>query len=235
MAYQAVFKRRELKYLITPAQKAAVLDALAPHMAPDEYGRTTVRSIYFDTPDCRLIRRSLEKPLYKEKLRLRAYRRATPRSLVFVELKKKFDHVVYKRRLALEEETALNWLRGGHCPADSQISREIDYFLSFYRNLRPTVFLSYEREAYCCRLGSGLRVTFDENILCRREALSLEAEPGGTPILPEGKILMEIKSAGAIPLWMTGVLTRERIFRTSYSKYGTAYHRLILKGENIYV
>lgn len=235
MAYQAVFKRYELKYMITPAQKAAVLAAMGPHMALDQYGRTTIRNIYFDTPDYRLIRRSIEKPVYKEKLRIRSYRRATPHSRVFVELKKKFDHVVYKRRLSLREDEALEWLAGRmHCEDHSQISREIDYFLSFYKGLRPTVFLSYEREAYYCRAGGDFRVTFDENVLCRREDLSLKAEIGGIPILPEGKILMEIKCSGGIPLWMTEVLTRQRIFRTSFSKYGTAYQTMIFKGDNIY-
>ena len=232
MAYQAVFRRRELKYLITPDQRDTVLAAMAPHMAPDPYGRTTVRNIYFDTPDYRLIRRSIERPVYKEKLRLRAYQRATPGSRVFVELKKKYDHVVYKRRLSLTEAEALDWLCGRmHCGDHSQIAREIDYFLSFYEGLRPTVFLSYQREAY--HYGD-FRVTFDEDVLCRQDHVSLEAEIGGTPILPPGKILMEIKCAGAIPLWMTEVLTRQRIFRTSFSKYGTAYQNLIFKGDNIY-
>lgn len=232
MAYQAVFRRCELKYLITPAQKAALLAAMEQHMAPDPYGRTTIRNIYFDTPDYRIIRRSLEKPVYKEKLRIRAYHRADPGSRVFVELKKKYDHVVYKRRLSLAEAEAVDWLAGRmHCADRGQIAREIDYFLEFYPNLRPTVFLSYEREAYC---SGDFRVTFDENILVRRDELSLEAEPGGSPILPAGKILMEIKCSGGIPLWMTGELTRLRIFRTSFSKYGTAYQNLIFKGENLY-
>lgn len=232
MAYQAVFRRFELKYLITPEQKAAVLEAMAPHMAPDQYGRTTIRNIYFDTPDYRLIRHSIEKPVYKEKLRLRSYRKADPNGEVFVELKKKYDHVVYKRRLAMKEPEALDWLSGrAHCPDGRQISREIDYFLSFYDGLRPTVFLSYDREAYC---SGDFRVTFDENILVRRDDLSLEAEPGGSPILPEGQILMEIKCSGGIPLWMTHTLTRLGIFRTTFSKYGTAYQNLIFKGGNIY-
>lgn len=235
MAYQAVFKRYELKYLITPAQKDALLAVMAPHMALDQYGRTTIRNIYFDTPNYRIIRRSIEKPVYKEKLRIRSYRRATPHSQVFVELKKKYDHVVYKRRLSLDETEALDWLEGRlHCRQDSQIAREIDYFLAFYEGLRPMVFLSYEREAYYCRDGGDFRVTFDENVLCRRDALSLEAEIGGSPILPEGKVLMEIKCAGGIPLWMTEALAAQRIFRTTFSKYGTAYQNLIFKGDHTY-
>ena len=235
MAYQAVFKRYELKYMITPEQKAAILEAMSAHMVPDQYGRTTIRNIYFDTPDYRLIRHSIEKPVYKEKLRLRSYRRADPNSQVFAELKRKYDHVVYKRRLSMTETEADQWLAGAaECPVPCQISREIDYFRQFYRSLAPTVFLSYEREAYYDRADRDFRVTFDENVLCRRHDLSLQSDIGGTPILPEGRILMEIKCAGGIPWWMTEVLTRHHIFRTSFSKYGTAYQKLILQGGNIY-
>lgn len=228
MAYQSVFKRYELKYMITTEQKQRMLAIMAPYMALDKYGRTAIRNIYFDTDNFRLIRRSIEKPAYKEKLRIRSYLQATPDSEVFVELKKKIESVVYKRRMAMTEAQALDWIcRGGHPPEDSQIAREIDYFLQFYENLRPTVFLSYEREAYYCRGGGDFRVTFDDHILVRQEALSLEEPPWGTSILDEGLVLMEIKCSGGIPLWLTQFLTREQIYRTSYSKYGTAYQNLI--------
>lgn len=228
MAYQAVFKRFEIKYLITLEQKQRILGAMDPHMALDKYGRTTIRNIYFDTDNYRIIRRSLEKPVYKEKLRLRSYAQATPDSPVFIELKKKFKGIVYKRRLAMPEKAALEWIcRGGCLPADSQIAREIDYFLHFYEGLKPTVFLSYEREAYYCRQGSDFRVTFDDNILCRQGDLSLKLPPGGDSILPPGTVLMELKCAGGIPLWMTQTLTRQRIFKTSFSKYGVAYQSFI--------
>lgn len=235
MAYQAVFQRYETKYLITNAQKQRILEAMAPYMALDQYGRTTIRNIYYDTDNYRLIRNSLEKPVYKEKLRLRSYAQARPDSPVFVELKKKYDQVVYKRRLALPEAQARSWIcQGSSPPADSQIGREISYFLRFYEGLRPAVFLSYDREAYFCRDGSDFRVTFDDNLLCRREGLSLELPPGGDPILRSDTILMELKCAGGIPLWMTQVLTREQLFKTSFSKYGAAYQNLIypeIKGD----
>ncbi len=228
MAVQTVFRRYELKYLLTEAQKQAVLAAMADHMALDTYGRTTIRNIYFDTESYRLIRRSIDKPAYKEKLRLRSYQQAGPDSTVFVELKKKYDSIVYKRRISLPQREAMEWLTGkGHCRKNTQISREVDYFLQFYRALRPTVFLSYEREAYAAKDGSDFRVTFDDNILCRREDISLESAVYGTPLLPEGKVLMEIKCAGGIPLWMTGVLSREHIYKTSFSKYGTAYQTIL--------
>ncbi len=226
--FQTKFQRYELKYLITAAQKEAVLAAMQPYMQLDQYGRTTLRNLYFDTDTYLLIRRSIEKPNYKEKLRLRSYGPAEPDSTVFVELKKKYKSVVHKRRIPLPCKAAVDWLTGhAPCPENSQISDEIDYFLEHYETLHPTVFLSYEREAYFDRNASDFRVTFDENILARQTDLSLDAEIYGTPILPEGKVMMEIKCSGGIPLWMTQMLSREKIYKTSFSKYGTAYTCLI--------
>ena len=238
MAYQAVFKRYELKYLLTQEEKQAVLAAMEPYMALDKYGRTTIRNIYYDTDNYRLIRRSIEKPAYKEKLRIRSYSKAEPDSTVFVELKKKYDSVVYKRRLSLGEEEAMDWVSGQmHCHKHDQISKEIDYFLDYYQSLRPVVFLSYEREAFYAKDGSDFRVTFDDHILCRREEISLEADVWGEELLEEGLTLMEIKCSGGVPLWMTQVLSREHIYKTSFSKYGTAYEKMIypkIKGDFMY-
>lgn len=228
MAYQTVFKRYELKYMLTQAQKAKVLEAMAPHMALDEYGRTTIRNIYFDTDSYRLIRHSIEKPAYKEKLRVRSYGKACSDSTVFVELKKKYKQIVFKRRVSLPEEDAMEWLiQGRPCPLSTQIAEEIDYFLDYYETLRPAVFLSYEREAFYSEEDPTFRVTFDDTILCRQHDLSLASEAYGTPLLPDGMCLMEIKCAGGIPMWMTRVLTQERIYKTSFSKYGTAYQTII--------
>lgn len=228
MAYQAVFKRYELKYLLTRQQKACMLHAMEPHMALDQYGRTTIRNIYFDTDSYRLVRSSIEKPAYKEKLRIRSYAKAGPDSSVFVELKKKYDSVVYKRRLSLGELEAMEWMAGhGQPGGHSQISDEIAYFMDYYETLHPVVFLSYEREAYYSLGGDDFRVTFDDNILCREEALSLESDVWGEPLLEEGMVLMEIKCSGGIPLWMTRVLSENHIYKCSFSKYGTAYQKLI--------
>ena len=236
MAIQTVFKRYEIKYMITLEQKAKVLEAMKPYMKLDKYGRTTIRNIYYDTDTYLLIRRSIEKPAYKEKLRIRSYGRAEPNSTVFVELKKKYKHVVYKRRISLPEAEAMEWIaREYHCHKHTQISEEIDYFLDYYKTLHPAVFLSYEREAFYANDGSDFRVTFDDTILCRQDDLSLESEVYGTPILPEGKVLMEIKCSGGIPIWMTKTLSEEQIYKTSFSKYGTAYQTMIfprLVGEH---
>ena len=228
MAFQTVFKRYEIKYIITLKQKQKVLDAMKPYMKLDKYGRTTIRNIYYDTDTYLLIRRSIEKPTYKEKLRIRSYSKVDGDGTVFVELKKKYKHVVYKRRISLPEAEAVKWLSGEkHTEKHTQITNEIDYFMELYGTLHPTVFLSYEREAFYTNDGSDFRVTFDDNILCRQEDLSLQSDVYGTPILPDGKVLMEIKCSGSIPLWMTEVLSREKIYKTSFSKYGTAYRTLI--------
>lgn len=228
---QTVFKRYEIKYFITPAQKQALLRLMQARMQPDGYGKSTIRNLYYDTPDYRLVRRSNEKPLYKEKLRMRSYAGVTRDEPVFVELKKKYRAVVYKRRLEMTQAEACAWLAGDCAlPQPTQIGQEIDYFRAFYGKLMPQVFLSYEREAfYACDDGS-FRVTFDENILSRTERVSLCEDPFGTPLLPENTLLMEIKTAGAIPLWLTAFLTENRIFKTSFSKYGEAYRKIICKG-----
>ena len=228
MGFQTVFQRYELKYLLTQAQKETVLQAMQPYMSLDKYGRTTIRNLYYDTDSYLLIRRSIEKPAYKEKLRIRSYSRVDGDSTAFVELKKKYKSVVYKRRISLPYAEAAAWLsRERHPDKHTQIANEIDYFLDYYGSLHPTVFLSYVREAYYANDGSDFRVTFDDNILCRQDELSLDSEVYGTSILPEGKVLMEIKCSGGIPLWMTQVLSKEKIYKTSLSKYGTAYGTLI--------
>ena len=228
MAYQSIFRRFELKYILTQEQKDAVLAAIAQHMMPDKYGKTTIRNIYFDTDNYRLIRQSIEKPIYKEKLRIRSYGPAAPEDDVYVELKKKFKGVVYKRRLKLPQKDAIDWLcNAATCRSDTQIAREIDYFLAFYQTLHPRIFLSYQRQAYVTKDGSDFRVTFDDSILCRQENICLDAPICGAAVLPEGLTLMEIKSPGGIPLWLTKALSENRIFKTSFSKYGKAYETII--------
>lgn len=224
MGFKTVFKRYEIKYLVTQEQKHIILDAMKPYMELDEFGRTTIRNIYYDTDSFRLIRDSIEKPVYKEKLRVRSYSTATKDSTVFVELKKKYKSVVYKRRVSMTEGEADDWLSGRAAPPKhTQITDEVDYFLQFYKELHPAVFLSYEREAFFSKSGDDFRVTFDENILYRRDGLSLSLEPFGKAILNPEYSLMEIKTSGGIPLWMTKVLSDNSIFKTSFSKYGNAY------------
>lgn len=228
MSYQTTFQRYELKYLLTGQEKEAILFAMQPFMRLDDYGRTTIRNLYLDTDNFRLIRRSLEKPVYKEKLRIRTYRRIKPSDMAYVELKKKYKSVVYKRRMALPEYQVMKSFREGSAlPVHSQIEEEIEYFRDYYGILRPTVFLSYEREAYYALDGSDFRVTLDENILYREDNLSLTEEAYGSPLLGEGQTLMEIKTSGGIPLWMSHVLSSRQIYKTSFSKYGAVYRNMV--------
>ena len=228
MAYQMTFKRYELKYLLNKKEKEEILLAMKPHMKLDDYGRTVIRNIYFDTENFRLIRRSLEKPVYKEKLRIRSYKPVQITDPVFVEIKKKYKSVVYKRRLLLPEKTVMESFRTGEpLPVCSQIGDEIQYFREYYKNLQPSVFLSYEREAFHSLDGSDFRVTFDENILYRRNDISLGSEIYGHPLLGKQQTLMEIKTSGGIPLWMSETLTKHHLYKTSFSKYGSAYQRMM--------
>lgn len=228
MEYQSIFKRYELKYRMTVEQAQKLLEAMRPYMRPDRFGHSTVRNVYYDTDSYRLIRHSLEKPVYKEKLRLRSYTPISPQDDIFVELKKKYRSVVYKRRLTLPEGEAVGWLAGGEYPgAPSQIADEIGYFRDYYETLHPAVYLSYERDAFAAVDGSDLRITFDGNIRARQDRLSLCEEPGGVLLLPTDEVLMEVKTAGAIPLWLAHALDSMELRKTSFSKYGAAYMQFI--------
>ena len=235
--FQNIFQRYELKYLISKTQRDALREEMRPYLDGDEFGKSTICNLYFDTSDYRLIRKSLEKPVYKEKLRLRSYGVASPNSTAFVELKKKYKSVVYKRRVSASYKEAMRCLLKGTAPGDSQISREIDYFLSRYHP-SPAVFLSYEREAFYSKTDRSFRITFDENILWRNRDLSLCQGVYGSPILSKGQTLLEVKTAAAIPLWLVSFLSRHQIYKTSFSKYGHAYQQILeqnRKGERKHV
>lgn len=220
-----VFKRYELKFFLTPGQYAAFMNAVGNRLCEDKHGESTVQSLYYDTDDYRLIRRSTEKPVFKEKLRVRSYGLAGDNDAVFIELKRKYKGVVYKRRLETKPSFVNEYLYGGITDG-GQISREIAYFARFYGRLSPKMLLLYDRTAY---FGEGdLRVTFDRNIRYRTQRLTLSGGLDGIPLVPYGKILMEIKTGTAIPLWLAKILSAEKIVKTSFSKYGEAYKEQLL-------
>ena len=229
------FERRELKYRITDAQRAALEAAFDARMVPDEHGESTICNIYYDTADYRLIRASLEKPAYKEKLRLRSYGVTEPGGEVFLELKKKYKGIVYKRRIPLPEDAAGEFI-AGRAPLGEhgQIGREIEYFTAFYAPLLPAVHLSYERSAWFSREDRDLRITFDKNIRFRQEDVSLTLPAGGRRILPEGESLMEIKAAAALPLWLVSELDTLGIYQSTFSKYGEAYKAILAGAQKTF-
>ena len=228
-----VFKRREIKFLVSAEQRAMLEEAMKEYMIPDEHGESIICNVYYDTPDFRLIRKSLEKPVYKEKLRIRSYGRAGEDNKIFMELKKKYDGIVYKRRISVGYKDAAAFLAGkAPLPTDGQIEREIEYFVKYYGGLVPAMYLCYDRTAYFCKDDPGLRITFDKNILWRTDKARLNSQPDGRDLLEPDQSLMEIKVGASMPLWLAELLSKGQIRQVSFSKYGTAYETLISEKKN---
>ena len=223
MTIQTVFERTEKKYILTLSQRRRLLEVISRYIKPDEYGESTVCSLYFDTDDSRLIRHSMEKPVYKEKLRLRSYSTPKRDSNVFLELKKKYNGVVYKRRQTLKYTQAMDYIREGVMPNDSQIMREIDWAMQYYPGIAPKMFIAYDRTAFYSKTDHELRITFDRNVRFRTDNLDLAKGHYGERILDANLCIMEIKALCAMPLWLTQALSDLKIFPGSFSKYGTAY------------
>ncbi|MBQ6116823.1 MAG: polyphosphate polymerase domain-containing protein [Oscillospiraceae bacterium] len=244
MEATCIFKRIEKKYLLSGAQQEALLQRIGSHLRPDDYGRSTVLSLYLDTPDHRIIRSSLEAVDYKEKLRLRSYGRASADSTVFLELKKKYGGVVYKRRAAMSLKEAERYLESGVKPYESQILSELDWALRLYGRPRGAMLIACEREAWFDESQPDLRLTFDRNIRYREREPGLDRGSAGIALLPRDRVLLEIKTAGAMPLWLAHALDAEGILPGSFSKYGAAYLKSreeksrpvsLLKGGNQHV
>ncbi len=229
-----IFQRREVKYLLDSRQRAIVEQAFRKHMLPDPHGESTICNVYYDTPDYLLIRLSLDKPVYKEKLRMRSYGRVGPGDGVFLELKKKYEDVVYKRRIELTQRQAERCMEAGLVlPGNSQIGREIEYFRSYYRDLRPAAYICYDRSAWYGRDDEQLRATFDQNICWRQEDMRLTAAPGGRHLLLPRQSLFEIKTAAAIPMWLVEALDAGQIRQASFSKYGEAYKHILKERSGV--
>ena len=167
-----IFRRVEKKYLLNPAQKTALLSLIRERLTPDEHGCNTICSLYLDTPDHLIIRNSLIARTYKEKLRIRSYGVPSADSKVFFEIKKKYDGVVYKRRVSMRCDEAVSYIHGGIKPASGQIMDEIDRAMHYYENPLPRTAIFYEREAYTVKNCDGLRITFDRDIRYRTDELA---------------------------------------------------------------
>lgn len=218
------FKRHEIKYLITINQYINLMNYLSDKVEKDVFYKSTICNVYYDTDNFELIRKSIEKPIYKEKLRIRSYNKPTLDSSVYVELKKKYDHIVHKRREKIAYKYVLNnsFLEG----AETQIDKEIKYFNDFYDGLTSKMFLSYEREAYYFKTDKQIRITFDTNIKYRTENVNLLPSISDIKLLPNNLVLMELKVPFSIPYDLAKYLSSEKIFKTPFSKYGTAYKQI---------
>ncbi len=224
-----VMKRYEMKYLMTPEQTAYFKESVSAYMQVDKFGLTSIASLYYDTPNYRLIRTSIEKPPFKEKIRLRSYGLATDASPVFLELKRKAYGIVYKRRVQSTIPLVEKFFYGeGDICAGGQINREITTFRDYYQTLVPACLIIYDRVAYFQPDGD-LRLTIDHCPRYRYEDLNLTTSMAGTPLLPDGYTILEVKVQQAVPLWLSALLTKGQIYKTSFSKYGEAYRQQLLK------
>ena len=224
-----VMKRYELKYLLDAEQTDFLVRRLEGHMQLDQYGRTSIASLYYDTANYQLIRASIEKPPFKEKIRLRSYGLATLESPVYLELKRKAYGIVYKRRVQSTIPLVEKFFAGnGEICAGGQINREITYFRDHYDPLVPACLIIYDREAYF-EPGGDLRLTIDYNPRYRTEQLNLTHSMEGEPLRPPGNTILEIKVQEAMPLWLTKILDEGHIYKNSFSKYGEAFRQQLVK------
>ncbi|WP_339323945.1 polyphosphate polymerase domain-containing protein [Paenibacillus sp. FSL W8-0194] len=230
-----VFNRYENKYLMDTKAFYNIYNDLMAYMEPDENNKDnkfyTISNLYYDTEHHTLIRTSLAKPKYREKLRIRSYGVPGSDAKVYLELKKKVFGLVNKRRTALKLSEAYEFVRTGTPPAfrkgmNKQVIGEIEYFLSRYE-LQPMVYLAYDRIALFCKGNRDLRITFDTHIRSRRHDLRLEAGDYGDPLLERGQWLMEVKAEKTVPVWLSKMLSEHRLYRTSFSKYGNEYKKSI--------
>lgn len=240
-----VFNRYESKYLMDSKSFYAIYNRLLEYMELDEYNKDdkfySISNLYYDTEHDSLIRNSLAKPKYREKLRIRAYGIPEKDAKVYLELKKKVFGLVNKRRTALKLNEAYDFVGSGTIPElkpymNQQVIREIEYFLQRYE-LHPKLYLAYDRIALFCIRNRDLRITFDTNIRTRRNDLELESGDQGEQLLDRGQWLMEVKAGQTIPLWLSRMLSELGMFRTSFSKYGNEYKKTLrnakLAGERI--
>ena len=229
---QTVFKRYELKYMIDRQQYDQLISVMENYMIRDHFAHSSIHNLYLDTPDYHLIKTSLEKPVYKEKIRIRSYGDHPDDPDVFVELKKKYHGVVYKRRIEVIGSIDLYGL--DHIDVDQcQIAQEINYVLSYYPMIKPRVFLAYQRDSYQGIQDKDLRITFDTNMVYRDHDLSLQRSTRDHPLLTDDHVLMEVKMIRSMPLWLVHWLSDHTIYKTSLSKYGAAYLSIQDRKENV--
>ncbi|MBU3143963.1 polyphosphate polymerase domain-containing protein [Clostridium sp. CF012] len=236
-----VFNRHESKFLIDREIYKQIENKLLKYMEMDEYNKEhgfyTISNLYFDTRENNLIRNSLSKPDYKEKLRLRAYGVPKADEKVYLEIKKKVCGLVNKRRTKLKLGEAYDLVATGEKPAiksymNRQVLNEIEYILKIY-DLDPKLYLAYDRKAFFSKINRGLRITFDSNIRTRRYDLKLESGDYGENLIDNDKWVMEIKAENNIPIWLSNLLSEFKVYKTSFSKYGKEYENLLLNDRKL--
>ncbi|OFI46439.1 hypothetical protein BG262_05335 [Floricoccus penangensis] len=235
MKLKNVFQRQEVKYTLTFEQYEKLRVLLKDKLFEDQYGLHTIYSLYYDTDNFDMIRKSIEKPDYKEKFRIRSYGLPTADSNVYLEIKKKVNGIVYKRRVE-QPYSALNLidtytaLENPFQSKNSQVNREITYLFS-RQVLEPKVLIAYDRKALYTPEDENFRVTFDFNIRYSLDELDFQ-EDGMKGVSPDVDVLMEVKSLASYPLWFSKALSDIGAFKASYSKYARVYKDFIVPREN---
>lgn len=220
-----IFERVETKYVLTKEEYELLMKKIHKHLNQDEYFKTTICNIYFDTDNYDLINKSIDKPIYKEKVRLRSYNVPSLSDYVFFEIKSKFKGTVYKRRIKIKLSDYYNYLINHQYDENNQIMKEIDYLITRY-NLKPKLMLSYDRTSYYDKDNKNFRITFDQNIRSRDDELNLEYGDAGKLYFDKPMYIMELKSLGSLPIWFTKVLSNLKIYPKSFSKYGNIYKKM---------
>lgn len=238
----STFKRYEKKYILTEQQYISLIPKLLNYMEPDKHCvggmHYSIHNIYYDTLDNQVIRHSLSKPYYKEKLRLRSYGLvSSANEKVYLEIKKKIGGIVNKRRVEMTMKEATHFINSGirektNKYMKEQVLDEIGFFLK-NNNVKPAVFIAYEREAYFGKENKDFRLTFDKNIITRRDNVTLTGGYFGEQLLEKDQRLMEIKILDAIPVWLANILSELEIYSTSFSKYGVEYKHYLLQDVKI--
>ena len=219
-----IFRRVEKKYFLTIEQYELLLNKTLKYLESDIHGFSTISNIYFDNDNNDLVIRSNEKPIYKEKIRLRGYGDIGLDSKVFLEIKKKYKSIVGKRRIIITLQEFYDYYNNHNLPINNQVMKEIDYCFKKY-NLKPKLFLAYDRIAYYSKEDKNLRITFDFNIRSRNNNLYLEIKDKNDLLFNYEYYIMEIKTLGTMPIWLVQTLSELKIYPTSFSKYGTIYRK----------
>lgn len=220
--YENIFKRVEEKYILSKEQYTNLFNKIKSYIEKDKYFETTICNIYFDNKNNELIINSMEKPIYKHKVRLRSYGVPSLDDDVFLEIKFKHKKIVGKRRYKLTLKEFKKYIELNEYNVDSQIMKEIDYLFKLY-NLTPSYFIAYDRLSYRGIENKNLRITFDSNLRSRKDNLSLELGDSGKKYFDNDTCIMEIKTLGAMPLWLVRTLSDLKIYPVSFSKYGSIF------------
>ncbi len=239
-----VFNRYELKFILDKSMAQEMIQALKGHVMLDQYGDGEgfyrIINLYYDTEDHLFFHETVNRQEFRQKLRLRAYNKVSIDTPVFLEIKKKYDGVVYKRRTMLTLQDAYAFLAKGQEQQDYsvydasnvQILGEVAFLKRFY-SLAPKVVVSYDRQAFLGIKENDLRITFDSNLRKRESDLKLESGPWGELFMDASSYILEIKVNGRIPLWLAQILSGFQCWRQGYSKYTSSYNAELFQQEQL--